>query len=138
MKEVDIYAADGGSDNFSVDSFVDDSASEPVDGTAEDAAAAEADGAEAFKQSGGKKHQEPIVVIKKQEEMSGSEYEPESEDDVSSESSNGSDSTVDCLSRDPLFLVLSQYLSNSEGNIVDVLCKINKSLKRLVKALEKA
>ena len=63
----------------------------------------------------------------------------ESEESVASEEDSDSDSldTVECLSRDPLFLVLSQFLSNSDGNIVDALSNINKNLKKIVKLMSK-
>lgn len=66
------------------------------------------------------------------------------DDDVSSEDSNDDEdeaksetSTIDALSKDPLFLVLSEYLSNDKGNIVDALFKINKSLKQIIKMMQK-
>jgi hypothetical protein len=47
-------------------------------------------------------------------------------------------STTELLGRDPLYLVLSSFLSNEEGeNIVDVLSKINRNLAKLVVALDK-
>jgi hypothetical protein len=63
------------------------------------------------------------------------------EDDSSSSSSSSSDdesegSTIDYLSRDPLFLVLSQFLSCDKGNITEALFKINSSLKKIAKLLE--
>lgn len=46
-------------------------------------------------------------------------------------------STTELLGRDPLFLVLSQFLmSDDGGNIVDALMKINKHLSKLVKVFE--
>lgn len=60
------------------------------------------------------------------------EEEEESDDDTKSETS-----TIDALSKDPLFLVLSEYLSNDKGNIVDALFKINKSLKQIIKLMQK-
>ena len=49
-----------------------------------------------------------------------------------SESSEASStSTTSLLANDPLFIVLSQYLSNKDGNIVDALYKINKTLKKI-------
>lgn len=61
------------------------------------------------------------------------------DDDVSSEDEDAKSetSTIDALSKDPLFLVLSEYLSNDKGNIVDALFKINKSLKQIIKLMEK-
>jgi len=46
-------------------------------------------------------------------------------------SSASSTSTTSLLANDPLFIVLSQYLSNKDGNIVDALYKINKTLKKI-------
>lgn len=43
-----------------------------------------------------------------------------------------SDDTIECLSKDPLFLVLGEYLSNDKGNIVDALFAINNSLKTII------
>lgn len=46
-------------------------------------------------------------------------------------------STADILSKDPLFLVLSEFLMDEEGtNIVTMLGRINKSIKALKTALE--
>jgi hypothetical protein len=46
-------------------------------------------------------------------------------------------STAEILGRDPLFLVLSEFLMDDEGNnIVHILSKINKNLSKLTKALE--
>ena len=54
----------------------------------------------------------------------------------SSASEASSTSTTRMLSSDPLFLVLYQYLVNNKGeNIVTVLDKINKNLKKLVTLL---
>lgn len=53
----------------------------------------------------------------------------------SSSSSNTSDvaSTVELLSRDPLYMVLSEYFMSKRGNnIIDILEKINKNLEKLV------
>lgn len=79
----------------------------------------------------------PIPVVEETDDDISTEDEDDAKSTASAASSQSSTSTIDCLSRDPLFLVLSQYLSNDSGNIVDVLCKINKNLKRLVKAFEK-
>jgi len=47
-------------------------------------------------------------------------------------------STTKLFGRDPLYLVLSSFLSNEEGeNIVDVLSKINRNLAKLVAVLDK-
>lgn len=55
----------------------------------------------------------------------------------SSSSVASSTSTTRMLSSDPLFLVLYQYLVNNKGeNIVTVLDKINKNLKKLVTLLD--
>lgn len=71
------------------------------------------------------------------------DHSEEEEDDVSTEEDSNSEddksetSTIDALSKDPLFLVLSEYLSNDKGNIVDALFKINKSLKQIIKLMKK-
>lgn len=146
MQEVDIYAND--SETFSTDSFQDDGESfteampgEPASPSAPSAPSAPAAPTAPTAQEGGKHHKptEPIVVIKKQEVQPEEKYEESvsSEDSDSQISDTETDSTVDCLSRDPLFLVLSQYLANSKGNMVDMLCKINKNLKRIADSLEK-
>ena len=138
MQEVDIYAND--SETFSTDSYQDSIDESPADSVES------VEPIPPAHQEGGAKHHkaaEPIVVIKKDEPQPQpiKEYEEsvssESGSESDSESSSGSDSTVDCLSRDPLFLVLSQYLANSKGNIVDILCKINKNLKRIADSLDK-
>jgi len=49
----------------------------------------------------------------------------------SSSSAASTTSTTSLLANDPLFIVLSQYLSNKDGNIVDALYKINKTLKKI-------
>jgi hypothetical protein len=49
----------------------------------------------------------------------------------STASETSSTSTTSLLANDPLFIVLSQYLSNKDGNIVDALYKINKTLKKI-------
>jgi hypothetical protein len=47
-------------------------------------------------------------------------------------------STTKLFGRDPLYLVLSSFLSNEDGeNIVDVLGKINRNLAKLVAVLDK-
>jgi hypothetical protein len=47
-------------------------------------------------------------------------------------------STTELFGRDPLYLVLSSFLSNDDGeNIVDVLGKINRNLAKLVAVLDK-
>jgi hypothetical protein len=49
---------------------------------------------------------------------------------TSSKNSRQSMRTIDALSQDPLFLVLTQFLSNSDSvNMVDALLEINKTLK---------
>lgn len=54
-----------------------------------------------------------------------------------SEDDTSSISTADILSKDPLFLVLSEFLMDEEGtNIVTMLGRINKSLKALKSALK--
>jgi hypothetical protein len=139
MQEVDIYANDN--ETFSTDSFnesFDDVPDVPDVPVVPEAPIAQ----QALQDGGSKNHKtgQPIVVIKKDEVAQPiKEYEESvsSESGSDSDSDSGSDSTVDCLSRDPLFLVLSQYLANSKGNIVDVLCKINKNLKRIADSLEK-
>lgn len=77
---------------------------------------------------------------KDEEEQEGGKNKEEvsSESDASSVSSDDSSSTVECLSKDPLFMVLSNYLkcSNNKLNIVDVLYKIHKDLKAIRKALK--
>jgi hypothetical protein len=79
------------------------------------------------------------IYQKEQDEKKDDEdisTENESDNESKSDSDNESDSsTIDQLSRDPLFLVLSQYLSNKDGNIVDALYKINKTLKKLLAKL---
>lgn len=67
-----------------------------------------------------------------EDDVTTEEEEEESDDDAKSETS-----TIDALSKDPLFLVLSEYLSNDKGNIVDALFKINKSLKQIIKLMQK-
>lgn len=58
-------------------------------------------------------------------------------DDDDNESTTSSVSTTEILGRDPLFLVLSEFLMDEEGNnIVHILSKINKNLSRVAKALE--
>lgn len=71
----------------------------------------------------------------KKEESKGGKSDNES---TESEDSESESSTIDCLSRDPLFLVLSQFLTSEKKNIniVDALCKINKSLKHIIKILK--
>lgn len=61
----------------------------------------------------------------------------EEDDDDSDDGAKSETSTIDALSKDPLFLVLSEYLSNDQGNIVDALFKINKSLKKMIKLMKK-
>lgn len=140
MQEVDIYAD---SETFSNDSFQDDAETPPV---VYQTPVADAVQTPVMTQEAGAKHQkgEALVVIKKdnhqdnyEEGSVSSEARSDSESDSDSDSDTGSDSTVDCLSRDPLFLVLSQYLANPRGNIVDILCKINKNLKRIADKLDK-
>lgn len=63
--------------------------------------------------------------------------EEEDEDEESDDDTKSETSTIDALSKDPLFLVLSEYLSNDKGNIVDALFKINKSLKQIIKLMQK-
>jgi hypothetical protein len=47
-------------------------------------------------------------------------------------------STTELLGKDPLFLVLSEFLMDEEGNnIVHALQKVNKNLSKIVKLLEK-
>ena len=59
------------------------------------------------------------------------------DDNEDNESTTSSVSTTEILGRDPLFLVLSEFLMDEEGNnIVHILGKINKNLSRLAKALE--
>lgn len=65
----------------------------------------------------------------KKEEVSSDEEEDDSESESTS-------STVECLSRDPLFLVLSNFMSNDKGNITDALFKINRSLRKIITLLE--
>jgi hypothetical protein len=70
-----------------------------------------------------------------EEEVSSEEEESEDSDETKSTSS-----TVECLSRDPLFLVLSNFLMATDakkGSITDALFSINKSLKKIAKLLEK-
>jgi len=54
-------------------------------------------------------------------------------------SSSDSDRTVDLISRDPLFLVLGQYLASEKSgkNIVTVLEKMNDNLERLLKIMDR-
>ncbi len=127
MEEVDI-------DNFSEDSFAADVTNEqstqPTTGEQD--------------LSGGRnKHKNEPIFVKRlgatkdessDDESVSSEEEEDEDDDAGSESS-----TIDCLSRDPLFLVLSQFLTSEKKNvnIVDALFKINKSLKRIIKLLKK-
>ena len=78
-------------------------------------------------QEGGKPNDE--------EEVSSEEEESEDSDETKSTSS-----TVECLSRDPLFLVLSNFLMATDakkGSITDALFSISKSLKKIAKLLEK-
>lgn len=119
-QQVDIY-----DDNFSEDSFS-ESVQEMTGG-----------------QNKKKQSHDDELIITKEDTLSqkSDEISDEEEDDVSSEGSDASDvsggSTIDQLSRDPLFLVLSQYLSNKDGNIVDALDKINKSLKKIIHIMKK-
>lgn len=47
-------------------------------------------------------------------------------------------STTELLSRDPLYLVLNNFLCNDNGeNLVDVLSKINRNIVKLINAIEK-
>jgi hypothetical protein len=71
---------------------------------------------------------------KKDDEDISTENESENEKEESDDESESS--TIDQLSRDPLFLVLSQYLSNKDGNIVDALYKINKTLKKILAKMQ--
>jgi hypothetical protein len=86
--------------------------------------------------------EEESVSTEEDEEKDEDENEKDSKggksDDSSSEDSESESSTIDCLSRDPLFLVLSQFLTSEKKNIniVDALCKINKSLKHIIKILK--
>ena len=50
-------------------------------------------------------------------------------------SSDGSVNTVEQLSKDPLFLVLSQFLMSGDKNIVDALLDISKTLKLIAKKI---
>lgn len=137
-QQVDIY-----DDDFSDDSFEDEKIETP-------SASPQQEGGRAQKHS----HKEPLTVVRVDEPApsshSGSDNDDESvstESDVdarsesssssSSRSSSSNGSTVECLSRDPLFLVLSQFLSNDKGNIVDVLCDINRNLKKIARAMSK-
>ena len=63
-----------------------------------------------------------------------SEFNMGSETAESTESSD----TIKKLSADPLFLVLSNFLSNGDENIVDVLLKINKNLEKLQNGVNKS
>ena len=53
----------------------------------------------------------------------------------SSSSSISSANTIEQLSSDPLFLVLSQFLMSGDKNIVDALLDINKTLKQIAKKI---
>lgn len=58
--------------------------------------------------------------------------------DSDNESTTSSVSTTEILGRDPLFLVLSEFLMDDEGNnIVHILQKINKNLSKIAKSLDK-
>ncbi len=130
-------------DNFSEDSFeMDPPAPEPV--TSQTSATPAV-------LSGGniqvvKANMTPVVPmadsIKAELELSGGADKKQEDSDIESISSEDSldsqstSSTVDCLSRDPLFLVLSKYLANDQGNIVDALYKINKTLKKILKVVD--
>jgi nitric oxide reductase activation protein len=60
-----------------------------------------------------------------------------SEQDGGAASEASTSSTIEMLSSDPLFLVLSEYLVNKKGeNIVTVLDKINRNLSALVQVLK--
>ncbi len=79
----------------------------------------------------------PEPSIRDDDSVVSSESGSDSDDDTKSVSSQGS--TVDVLSRDPLFMVLGQYLScstDSKLNIVDVLYKIHEDLKDIKKILK--
>ena len=91
-------------------------------------------------------HKEGLVVMKemppacpkkKEDDETVSTDSDDSDDDETASDTASETSTIEALSRDPLFLVLSHYLSNDKGNIVDALYKINKTLKQLVKQLKK-
>lgn len=57
----------------------------------------------------------------------------DAQSEAASDISGGSINTIEMLSKDPLFLVLSKTFVNSEGhNIVDVLSKINTNLEKLL------
>lgn len=87
-------------------------------------------------------HQEQPIYPEHQE-AGGHSRRNEEEEEVSSEDSDSetesqsSSSTIECLSRDPLFLVLSNFMSTDKGNITHALFKINKSLKKIITLLEK-
>ena len=57
---------------------------------------------------------------------------------MGSETAESSTDTIDKLSADPLFLVLSNFLSSGDENIVDALLKINKTLEKLQKGINKS
>lgn len=58
----------------------------------------------------------------------------ESYKDDNSEKSGTSGSTCEILSKDPLFMVLTEFLMSKNGeNICDILDKINNNLKKLIK-----
>jgi hypothetical protein len=57
---------------------------------------------------------------------------------MGSETAESSTDTIDKLSADPLFLVLSNFLSSGDENIVDALLKINKNLEKLQKGINKS
>ena len=92
-------------------------------------------------------HVEPFTILKapeneyipekpchqeKEEEERSSSSEISSEDDESEDSD-----IIDAFSKDPLFLIMGQYLSNDKGNIVDALFQINKSLKTIIHLMKK-
>lgn len=52
----------------------------------------------------------------------------------STEKSEGSGSTCEILSKDPLFMVLTEFLMSKNGeNICDILDKLNNNIKKLIK-----
>lgn len=76
-------------------------------------------------------------------DVSGDPEDPEDPEETQDKLSNSDTastvSTTEILGRDPLFLVLSEFLMDEEGNnIVHVLSSINKNLSKLVKALDKS
>jgi vacuolar-type H+-ATPase subunit I/STV1 len=75
--------------------------------------------------------EEPKEELEEEPEEPEELEELDEEDEEDDDEDTASVDTVTMLGKDPLFLVLSKFLMNENGNIVDILEKINKNLENL-------